>query len=569
MKKSNKNVLKSMNGITLIALVVSIIVLLILAGVSIGMLSGNSGILNKVTDAKFKTEFAKAKEALALANSVAVSDKFINGNNEILANTVAELRKQDWVVEQEKDSGATEQIIILDGEIEIEDNGTVSVEKDSTKILNVDVQSVSSNGQVLPYYMLVSGRYHKILEDEKGNLSLQETETSEKKVKGITDDSVTYALNLEPLNTENATVTLNDGKITIVGNERTTENLAVTIKYVNIENTEDVKISKSFKISITQVLYLLDASNIGDYVDINIPYINMKGTEIEYTNNGWRILKKDFNTRSVTLISTAQPLTFYHPTDNDGASSVSELCKVKTESLAFSGSGLRGYKSNGFSTNDVKSLFNNESVFNEMTIPMKADFSEFSINNDLRNTGQAYFLGESGNGKNPDSISDDGRNDAGKGGTKGVRLVITLKSGVKIRDGEGTNTSPYRLDGIDYSTINTLSSSFFYSSKKGDYVDINVPYTNKQGTEIQYTNNGWRVLNRNYNTRTVTLISTAQPLTFYHPNTDVEASLEELYKVSTDTLSFSGSGLRGYKANGFTTNDVKGLFNNESDPYKS
>lgn len=43
-------------GITLIALVITIIVLLILAGISISMLSGNNSILQKATDAKTKTE---------------------------------------------------------------------------------------------------------------------------------------------------------------------------------------------------------------------------------------------------------------------------------------------------------------------------------------------------------------------------------------------------------------------------------------------------------------------------------------------------------------------------------
>ena len=43
---------KMSRGITLIALVVTIIVLLILAGISIAMLSGNNGILTKSTDAK-------------------------------------------------------------------------------------------------------------------------------------------------------------------------------------------------------------------------------------------------------------------------------------------------------------------------------------------------------------------------------------------------------------------------------------------------------------------------------------------------------------------------------------
>ena len=49
MKKINKN-----TGITLIALVVTIIVLLILAGVSISMLTGQNGILNRAVEARQK-----------------------------------------------------------------------------------------------------------------------------------------------------------------------------------------------------------------------------------------------------------------------------------------------------------------------------------------------------------------------------------------------------------------------------------------------------------------------------------------------------------------------------------
>ena len=56
MKNYAKRTLKASNGITLIALVITIIVLLILAGISISMLSGDNGILQKATDAKTKTE---------------------------------------------------------------------------------------------------------------------------------------------------------------------------------------------------------------------------------------------------------------------------------------------------------------------------------------------------------------------------------------------------------------------------------------------------------------------------------------------------------------------------------
>ena len=59
--------LKNTKGITLIALVVTIIILLILAGVSIAMLTGNNGILTQGKRAKEETEIAEEKEAISLA----------------------------------------------------------------------------------------------------------------------------------------------------------------------------------------------------------------------------------------------------------------------------------------------------------------------------------------------------------------------------------------------------------------------------------------------------------------------------------------------------------------------
>ena len=49
MEKLNKTLKSNEKAITLIALVITIIVLLILAGISISMLSGDNGILQKAT----------------------------------------------------------------------------------------------------------------------------------------------------------------------------------------------------------------------------------------------------------------------------------------------------------------------------------------------------------------------------------------------------------------------------------------------------------------------------------------------------------------------------------------
>ena len=55
-------------GITLIALVITIIVLLILAGVAISMLSGENGILTQAQQAKEKYESAAEEEQFRLDN---------------------------------------------------------------------------------------------------------------------------------------------------------------------------------------------------------------------------------------------------------------------------------------------------------------------------------------------------------------------------------------------------------------------------------------------------------------------------------------------------------------------
>ena len=67
MQKAIINQKEAQKGITLIALVITIIVLLILAGVSIAMLTGQNGILTQAQNAKTTTENKSAEEKVKLA----------------------------------------------------------------------------------------------------------------------------------------------------------------------------------------------------------------------------------------------------------------------------------------------------------------------------------------------------------------------------------------------------------------------------------------------------------------------------------------------------------------------
>ena len=87
MKNLKTKAFKSTKGITLIALVVTIIVLLILAGVSIAMLTGNNGILTQGKRAKEETTVGHEKEAVQMAYAGAVAKKL---GEEVTAEDVNE-----------------------------------------------------------------------------------------------------------------------------------------------------------------------------------------------------------------------------------------------------------------------------------------------------------------------------------------------------------------------------------------------------------------------------------------------------------------------------------------------
>ena len=92
-------VAKEKKGITLIALVITIIVLLILAGISISMLTGQNGILNRAQEAKEQTQNASDLEYLRTEVYSIIVDYYASGSKES--------QDQYVLTELEKVSGVT------------------------------------------------------------------------------------------------------------------------------------------------------------------------------------------------------------------------------------------------------------------------------------------------------------------------------------------------------------------------------------------------------------------------------------------------------------------------------
>ena len=190
MKQNLKERVKSKNGITLIALVITIIVLLILAGVTIATLTGDNGILTKAQSTKIQSERASIKEQIELA---VVASRINDNLDESIDTTILE------------------------------------AELDAINGLNIESKGTDDN---LPWTVTVREFRFQIKEDgtikEVNGISLSATKL--KIITGETEtinatltEGVTGTITWESSN--NSLVTVNNGTVTAVENSGT-----VTIK---------------------------------------------------------------------------------------------------------------------------------------------------------------------------------------------------------------------------------------------------------------------------------------------------------------------------------------------------
>ena len=139
-------------GITLIALVITIIVLLILAGVSIAMLTGQNGILTQAQRAKTSTEQVNAKEKIELA-VIGARSKSNDGSltienlKEELSNYGIAIDKTEFPVEIE-----------LDGQkLAINNSGKVTKYKEMTEISGQETANTTTKDSLGNYIVVPAG----------------------------------------------------------------------------------------------------------------------------------------------------------------------------------------------------------------------------------------------------------------------------------------------------------------------------------------------------------------------------------------------------------------------------
>ncbi len=235
-------------GITLIALVLTTIVLIILSGISISLVTGKNGILANAKMAKEMSETSSEKEALQLAMTFANMENNLNNTNKYYLGTP--------LCDQTLENGDKWNIVINNETLEKYGTGWNYIEK-NTQIPNYGTTN---------YSWVVN--YSKA---ETVQIGENCTNLSYKNSLAVTDDLV---LNIDATNLESE----NWGDITKHGDVKySKENKSLYFDgdgdYLELEKNADFSNGFTFEIyaNLERVLYVNESGKLGNGIFCKIP----------------------------------------------------------------------------------------------------------------------------------------------------------------------------------------------------------------------------------------------------------------------------------------------------------
>ena len=164
-KQKNKISKKATEGITLVALVVTIVVLLILAGITIIYTMGENSVFNKV-----QTELAKIEERAQAIYTDKLTENVSNTLNDIVetSNVIEQLISEGYDIEKEE--GAITGISL--------DKEGITIGLNKTAEINVNYEGEE---ETFVYYVEVQGKYYK-MHSNKGFITIDREESTLTKV---------------------------------------------------------------------------------------------------------------------------------------------------------------------------------------------------------------------------------------------------------------------------------------------------------------------------------------------------------------------------------------------------
>ena len=298
---------KEMKGITLVALVITIVVLLILAGVSINTVLGDDGIIKKAKEAAETTRRASAEEEM---------------NRLVLEYQLA---KNDETLESFLQEKVTEGRI--DG---VTDNGdgTITITK---KVEGKDY-TITVKKPVAPTPSVKVGAIRVVADSTGAGSSLGEASTSKGKTLYIMIDSsisggtTTVSPEVPYAVTENGTY-----KFTVTGtvNGTTyTKEVSVTVNQFKNSILEDINIKIGDNVN-----YTYDTASSSYTLESKYSGYSSNQTIAQTTGLTWKVLNVDKENDTVDIISTnptSSTVNFYNILGyNNGTYLMNEICKAQ------------------------------------------------------------------------------------------------------------------------------------------------------------------------------------------------------------------------------------------------
>jgi len=230
MKKIEVANFKRISGITLVALVVTIVVLLILAGVTIMYVMGENSIFNQASKAKLNTELAKIEEQASMIYTDKLLEKIQTSLNDkpTMQEVVVGLREEGYTIEQVAVSGNEVTGISLDKE-------AMSLGKEKSNTIQVTIEG---NNEPYVYYVKVNGKYYR-MHFNGGVITIDRTETDISGTGDTTTQTVTVSSGDENIAT--ATVDNATNVVTVMA-KNTIGTVTITVTYGNYTKVCNVRV---------------------------------------------------------------------------------------------------------------------------------------------------------------------------------------------------------------------------------------------------------------------------------------------------------------------------------------
>ena len=404
--------LKRDKGITLIALVITIIVLLILAGVTIATLTGENGILTKATEASKKTEQTSAEEQVQLEVTASIgTDGNINIEdlNDNLGN-IEGLTHEGETIENNPIDSLPSTVVVDGNNVIIREDGSVVVSEWTQTGYEI------TNGEIT----VKVGDYVLNYDEETGSTQIETTESGHTEQQTLATEDLGWRIlgigengGLEVISDNPTTATVTLSGETGYLNAEEVLNTACSKLYGKGQYAES---ARSLNVEDVNKLANYDPETYSGYGDLYKYRFSTEAGYMQYsksTDNG-----QTWSDWSNITGSSYQTFRMPGSTETISVDNPKESKEIEntvysyTISSEITDTNIANMITNGTGDSNITQWLASRAVF------CCSDYATFSVR--LVNNGGVYGSNLSASGGNSDSPS------------WAVRPVVTLESNIQL-----------------------------------------------------------------------------------------------------------------------------------------